>query len=95
VDLAIERNTAMPREFLMRQMAWREALEEASDVDAVAALARAVGAERAQWLATVEQQLDSDQDPLAAGPTVRALLFVDRFLEDIDRRLDALDALDA
>ena len=33
-----ERNTAMPREFLMQQMAWREALDEAADSAAVLAL---------------------------------------------------------
>ena len=41
-----ERNTAMPREFLMQQMAWREALDEADDGAAVQALADQVRAAR-------------------------------------------------
>jgi molecular chaperone HscB len=95
VDLAIERNTAMPQDFLMRQMAWREALEEAEDLATVTSLAGAVNAERDQWLAAVERLLDDERHPVQAGESVRALLFVERFLADIDRRIDVLDTLEA
>jgi molecular chaperone HscB len=92
VDLAVERNTAMPAAFLMQQMAWREALEEAASVDDVQRVAEAVAADRERWLQTAQRQLDDEHNPQAAAESVRALMFVDRFLEDIDRRLDALDA---
>jgi molecular chaperone HscB len=91
IDLAVERNTAMPTDFLMRQMAWREALEEAGDAPAVEALAQAVRADRRTMIEQVQHTLDEAQDPAAAAHQVRALMFVDRFLEDIDRRLEALD----
>ena len=48
VDVAFETNTAMPPEFLMRQMELREALEQAGDARDAAALdaLRAVAARR-------------------------------------------------
>ena len=92
-----EHNTAMPGAFLMQQMAWREALDEAgSDPAAVQALDDAVQAEEARLLATLGQTLDAEGDAAAqaqaAAAQVRALMFVDRFRADIARRLEALDA---
>ena len=96
-----ENNTAMPRAFLMQQMAWREALDEAgSDAAAVQALDDAVQADECKLLATLGQTLDVDADAdadaaaqaQAAAQQVRALMFVARFRADIGRRLEALDA---
>ena len=92
-----ENNTAMPGAFLMQQMAWREALDEAgSDAAAVQALDDAVQAEEARLLGTLGQTLDADGDAQAlagaAAQQVRALMFVARFRADIGRRLEALDA---
>ncbi len=92
VDLAIERNTAMPQAFLMQQMQWREQLEDAADVASVEALASAVRAVRVHTLERIADALDRRLDPPAAADDVRAALFMDRFLEDVDRRLEALDA---
>lgn len=87
-----ESNTAMPVEFLMRQMEWREALESASDADEVRALAQDVAAEREAMFEALERTLDGGEgDPAAAAAQVRALMFVERFHEDIDRRLEAFD----
>lgn len=92
-----ENNTAMPADFLLRQMEWREALDEAGDAAAVQALADAVAAERGALLEALERTLDDEGggDPAsaaAAAAQVRALMFVERFLEAIDRRLEALEA---
>jgi len=84
-------NTAMSAEFLMHQMAWREALEEAPDAHAVHLLDNEVAAHEQGLLTRLEQQLDGQGDPTAAAHTVRALMFVDRFRQDIRRRLEALD----
>lgn len=86
-----ERNTAMPAAFLHQQLAWREALDDAADVQAVRALDDEVAAQERAMLGELERQLDSDErDATAAAAQVRALMFVARFREDIDRRLDAL-----
>jgi molecular chaperone HscB len=85
-----ENNTAMPTGFLMHQMAWREALDEARSVDDVDALLQQVTDHRRAALARLEATLDRDHDYPSAAQQVRALMFVERFAQDIDRRLEAL-----
>ena len=92
-----ENNTAMPGAFLMQQMAWREALDDAgSDAAAVQALDAEVADDEQQRLAALGDTLDAEGDAApqaqAAAQQVRALMFVDRFRADIGRRLEALDA---
>ncbi len=92
VPVAAESNTAMPREFLMQQMQWREALEEAADRAAIEALDSAVAQEERTMLAGLALLLDERPDAVAAAARVRALMFVARFRQDIERRLEALDS---
>jgi len=85
-----ENNTAMPTAFLMQQMAWREALDDARDIDHVEALLQQVTDQRRTALQQLEATLDANHDYIAAAQQVRALMFVERFVHDIDRRLEAL-----
>ena len=85
-----QNNTAMPAEFLMQQMEWREALDEAKTVDDVEALVQQVTDHRRAALHRLEATLDHDRDHTAAAQQVRALMFVERFAQDIDHRLEAL-----
>jgi molecular chaperone HscB len=85
-----QNNTAMPAEFLMQQMAWREALDEAKTVDDVETLVQQVTDHRRTALQRLEATLDHDRDYAAAAQQVRALMFVERFAQDIDHRLEAL-----
>jgi molecular chaperone HscB len=85
-----EHDTAMPGDFLMQQMAWREALDDAEDGAAVEALNEEVHAHRRDLLAELEATLDTRQDWPAGAAQVRALMFVERFVQDLDRRLEAL-----
>ena len=85
-----ENNTAMPGDFLMRQMAWREALDEAATLADVEALADEVAAEERRLHASLVDLIDQQADWPAAAACVRALMFVARFAADVDRRLDAL-----
>jgi molecular chaperone HscB len=85
-----ENNTAMPTAFLVQQMEWREALDDAHDVAAVEALLSEVDAHRRTALAQLEATLDHDRDFAAGAQQVRALMFVERFAHDIDARLEAL-----
>ena len=91
VPVDAERNTAMPAAFLMQQMEWREALEEASTASAVQALDERVAALEQGLQDTLITHLDTANDTTAAAAQVRALMFVARFRQDIDRRLDQLD----
>jgi len=86
-----ERNTAMPPAFLMQQMEWREALDDAKDAAAVERLDAEIATAEQALLAAVERKLDADGDAPAAAADVRALMFVRRFREDLDRRLEALE----
>jgi molecular chaperone HscB len=87
-----ERNTAMPTAFLMQQMQWREALDEArerGDVAASGALAQTVEHARNRILEQLASLLDDarpDEQPQAAreaAEAVRVLMFIDKFRQDL------------
>ena len=88
VAVQAENNTAMPAAFLMQQMAWREALEDAEQMDALEALADEVAAERKTVQQAVAQLLDVQHDAPAAVGQVRALMFIERFAAEVDAKLD-------
>ena len=85
-----ENNTAMPKAFLMQQMEWREALDDARELPGVEQLADDVAAHRRAALTQLEATLDQAHDYAAAAQQVRALMFVERFAHDVDQRLEAL-----
>ncbi|MFG6461267.1 Fe-S protein assembly co-chaperone HscB [Roseateles sp. DXS20W] len=87
-----ENNTAMPAAFLMQQMEWREALDDADDEAALTALDDDAAQAEAAALAHTQRLLDDNHDAPAAAAQVRALMFIQRFRNDIDQRLAALDA---
>ncbi|MFN4004851.1 MAG: Fe-S protein assembly co-chaperone HscB [Hylemonella sp.] len=95
VPVRAERHTAMPAEFLMQQMQWREALEEAQDPAALQALAAEVEQSRRAHLQRLEQLLDAQRDYAAAVEQVRALMFIERFASDIDARHEQMESRQA
>jgi molecular chaperone HscB len=83
-----ERNTAMPAAFLLQQMGWREALDDArNDAQAVAALDADVRRTEHDLLHQVARLLDDEQTPHAAAERVRALMFIQKFRRDLSQRL--------
>jgi molecular chaperone HscB len=93
VDLQTESNTAMPMDFLMQQMEWREALGEAraaKDVEALEALDEQVKAERKTRLELVGRELDAGEFEHAAQG-VRALMFLDKFGEEVHHAFEAVE----
>lgn len=93
VDLQIESNTAMPGAFLMQQMEWREALDEAKEAKDVGALERLhaeLTSARGKELDRVGEMLDAG-DFGQAGQRVRQLMFLERFGDEIDRTFEILD----
>lgn len=85
-----ESNTAMPTEFLMQQMAWREALDEARSLEDFERIAfQALQAGREQLL-KIEQAIDADNNFTEAAQQVRSLMFIERFASEVDARIDQL-----
>jgi len=85
-----ENNTAMPAAFLMQQMEWREALEDARSASDIEALEDEVNGARRRLLADCAEQIDQKQDFPAATQQVRALMFLERFGQDVEKRREAL-----
>lgn len=86
-----ENNTAMPAAFLMQQMAWREALDEAESADDLEQISQQVQQASREVLQKIEQLIDQQQSYAEAVGQVRALMFVERFAVDVDKRLDQLE----
>lgn len=86
-------NTAMPAAFLLQQMEWREAMDDAHSLEALDLISAQVQAARRQLLQQCEDLLDRQHDyPMAVG-TVRALMFIEKFTQDLNQRLERLESL--
>lgn len=88
VDLQLETNTAMPTDFLMQQMEWREQLDEARSSGDEQALRRV----RQSWVESVAQTQEQVAEQLqaqhwaAAASTVRRWFFLQRLAADFEPR---------
>ncbi len=94
VDLGIESNTAMPAGFLMQQMEWREALDDArdaKDMDALETLDNELARHRRERLDQLGKLFNAGKHD-EAGAQVRQLMFLERFGDDVSRAFEALDA---
>ncbi len=93
IDLQTESNTAMPMDFLMQQMEWREALGEAraaKDAEALDELDAQLKRERKERLAQIGRDLDAARYEQAAQD-VRALMFLDKFGDEVHYAFEALE----
>lgn len=90
-----ESNTAMPSAFLMQQMEWREARDDARDAADPArlqALIAEVDGARDRALHDIAQALDTDRDAVAAAKSVRQLMFIEKMREELAALADTLTA---
>ena len=94
IDAVADTNTAMPIEFLMQQMEWRERIEDAkmaksiSQLDEIATELR----QEAKSLATaLHQHFDIKKDLTTATELTRKLIFIDKVCADIDQVIEQLD----
>ena len=85
-----ESNTAMPPDFLIQQMQWREALEDAEGIENLEEIAAQAMASRREQLLKIERILDDQKDFAAAAQQVRSLMFIERFGSEVDARIDSL-----
>ena len=81
-------NTAMPAAFLMQQMEWREAMDDAGSADALDSLSQDVQRSRKDLLQQCVTLLDEKKDFAAAISVVRTLMFIEKFTQDLNQRLD-------
>jgi len=87
VDLQTESNTAMPAAFLMQQMEWREALDEArasSSHDAFDALSAQLDDARDEMVDILTRLLDSNPPDIGTAVSrVREWMFIERLGEEL------------
>jgi molecular chaperone HscB len=91
-----ENNTSMPPAFLMQQMEWREVLDDckaikapASKIDALEKLLDEVNDSQSQVLKQMAALIDVDHNFPAAVGQVRALMFIEKFSQEVQHQLDA------
>ena len=88
-----ENNTAMPPDFLVQQMEWRELLDDARTEQQLDMLLAMVKDSREAMLMCCGQLLDGTHDYAQAAQTVRALMFVERFAADVDARFERMETV--
>ena len=94
VDVALETNTAMPAEFLIRQMEQREALELAAaekDGGALARMRTALRIEKRELQEAIGEQIDRRRDFPRAADLVRKLMFLDKLDAEIDAAFETME----
>lgn len=87
-----ENNTAMPADFLMAQMEWREAMDDArvsKDISALDALLKEMRTQAKTLQGQVANQIESA--PAQAALTVRKLRFIDKVSEDVNQLIAQLE----
>lgn len=91
VDAKLETNTAMPAAFLMKQMEWRENLDEQSeDLPSLEGLMDEVEQTKQETLAEVVQAIDAAKNYVRAAELLRGLLFIDKFAIELDDAISDL-----
>lgn len=86
-----ENNTAMPAQFLMQQMEWREALDDATGETGLDTLNEQLSGARTLALQRIEELLDQENDAAGAAQQVRALMFIERFGMDIEACFESIE----
>jgi len=93
-DVEGENNNAMPPEFLMEQMEWREAVAEARiarELGELEQLHHRVKERMANRYEQLAELLDDQKDFSTASDRVRRLMFLEKLLFDIDDAMAALE----
>jgi molecular chaperone HscB len=93
VDVGAENNTAMEPAFLMQQMEWREAIEDAAgakNVPALDALLAELRDEKRARFDKLAALLDSGSDQ-GAAEAVRQLMFIERVAAEVAVQIERLE----
>jgi molecular chaperone HscB len=94
IDAVAETNTALPMDFLMQQMEWREQLDDAKQANDIASLERLyvqLRAEAKTMEANLTELIDVKKDDASALALTRKLIFIDKVSADIQQAIEYLD----
>ena len=94
IDAIHETNTYMPHDFLMQQMEWREAIDDAKhakDMVALENLLTEMQGEAKQLQENLADLFDTKQNYPAATNETRKLIFIDKVCADIHKTIEYLD----
>lgn len=86
IEAVAETNTAMPASFLMQQMEWREAIEDAkqaNNISALDALLADMHAEAKSLYVNIRQYIDIEKNYIGAVNDVRKLIFINKVCADM------------
>lgn len=92
-DTGEESNTAMPPDFLMQQMEWRESVAQAraaGDQDALRHLREELATQRRDMLELLGRAIDRESNYDAGCSLVRKLRFLEKLDAEIDEALEML-----
>ena len=95
VDAIAEKNTAMPADFLMQQMEWREAIDDAKqakNIDSLDALLTEMQQESRTLQTSLTDLIDEKKNLALATDATRKLIFIDKVCADIRKIIEQLDA---
>ena len=94
IDAIDEKNTHMPADFLMQQMEWREAMEDAKAAKNMSDLEQLLAGMQldAKNLQTnLADLIDTQKDYKAATDATRKLIFIDKVCADIHKAIEQLE----
>lgn len=94
INAIAETNTAMPADFLMQQMEWRECLEDAKaakDISALESLADELQSDARKIQSRLSELFDSTRDLAKATDETRKLIFIDKVNADIHYAIEQLE----
>lgn len=93
IETLEESNTAMPADFLMLQMEWRETIEDAisnNNINSLDSLLTEIKLYAKQLASQLKQSFD-EKDYALASEIVRKLNFIDKISIDINRAIETLE----
>ena len=94
INAIAETNTAMSAGFLMQQMEWREALEDAKtekNIKAIESLLTEMRSEAKNLQLSLSDLLDTKKDYNAATEATRKLIFIDKVCADISKAIEQIE----
>ena len=94
INATDETNTRMPADFLMQQMEWREAIDDAKtekNISALEKLLEEIQLEAKQLQSNLTELLDTKKNYATALDDTRKLIFIDKVSADINKALEQIE----